>query len=61
MDQPHWVPQQASHDETFPILDCKQRLRGYTYVMGHDMDEILVPAKHESIKDLLKEQLMVRD
>nr|KAG5710534.1 hypothetical protein BaRGS_013180 [Batillaria attramentaria] len=37
-DQPHWVPQQASHDETFPILDCRQRLAGYTYVMGVDMD-----------------------
>ena len=55
------MAQQASHDETFPILDCKQRLRGYTYVMGHDMDEVLMPAKHQSIKELLKEQLMVKD
>ncbi|KAK7095226.1 hypothetical protein V1264_006662 [Littorina saxatilis] len=60
LDQPHWVPQQASHDETFSILDCKQRLRGYSYVMGHDMDEVLMPAQHVSIKDLIKEQLMLR-
>ena len=44
------------------IMDLKQRLRGYTYVMGHDIDETLMPAKHHTIKQLLKKAsiLMVR-
>ncbi|XP_076436180.1 uncharacterized protein LOC143275786 [Babylonia areolata] len=59
----HWkeyVKSQVSHDETFPILDCKQRLQGYTYILGHDMDEVVMPARHQSLKDLIKDQMMKR-
>ncbi|PVD22529.1 hypothetical protein C0Q70_18343 [Pomacea canaliculata] len=52
-------PLQASHDETFPILDCRQRLAGYTFVLGHDMDEIAIPARHIDLKTFFKEQLQV--
>ncbi|XP_025111713.1 uncharacterized protein LOC112574699 [Pomacea canaliculata] len=59
LDYGHWVAQQASHDETFPILDCRQRLAGYTFVLGHDMDEIAIPARHIDLKTFFKEQLQV--
>lgn len=59
LDYGHWVAQQASHDETFPILDCRQRLAGYTFVLGHDMDEMAIPARHIDLKTFFKEQLQV--
>ena len=54
------VKEQGDHDKSFPILDCTQRLKGYTYVMGIDKDEVLMPAKHDNIKDFAKEMFTVR-
>ena len=54
------MKEQGDHDKSFPILDCTQRLKGYTYVMGIDMDEVLMPAKHDNIKDFAKEMFTVR-
>ena len=51
----HWVKEQGDHDKSFPILDCTQRLKGYTYVLSIDMDEVLMPAKHNNIKEFAKE------
>ncbi|KAK7502517.1 hypothetical protein BaRGS_00006092 [Batillaria attramentaria] len=48
---------QFFHDEALPILDCRRRLADYTYIMGVDMDEVLIPAKNQDLKAFLKEQL----
>ena len=40
-------------------MECRQRLAGYTYILGHDMDEVIVPMKGMSIKQLIQEQFQV--
>nr|KAG5689698.1 hypothetical protein BaRGS_006323 [Batillaria attramentaria] len=57
LDGPHRVFQQFFHDESFSILDCRQRLAGYTYVLGIDMDEVLMPVQNQDVKTMLKDQL----
>ncbi|XP_025100823.1 uncharacterized protein LOC112568038 [Pomacea canaliculata] len=41
---------QLNQDEDFPILECRLRLAGYEYVMGIDMDEIILPRNELSLK-----------
>ncbi|PVD21580.1 hypothetical protein C0Q70_17378 [Pomacea canaliculata] len=41
---------QLAQDEDFSILECRLRLAGYDYVMGIDMDEIILPRNTMSLK-----------
>ena len=59
LDARRFVREQGDHDKSFPILDCTQRLKGYTYVLGIDMDEVLMPATHHNIKDFARETFAV--
>ena len=52
--------QLMSHDQSLALMDCRQRLRGYAFVMVMGLDDLLIPLKHQNVKDLLREQLMVR-
>ena len=51
--------QLMSHDQSLALMDCRQRLRGYAFVMVMGLDDLLIPLKHQNVKDLLREQLMV--
>ncbi|CAG5118844.1 unnamed protein product, partial [Candidula unifasciata] len=48
---------QFHHDETMAVLECRQRLAGYDYIIGHDTDEFIIPRRAITLKDFLKEQL----
>lgn len=48
---------QFSQDETMAVLECRHRMGGYTYVIGHDLDEMIVPRENISIKTLIQESL----
>ena len=52
--------QLLSHDQSLALMDCRQRLRGYAFVMVIGLDDLLIPLKHQNVKDLLREQLIVR-
>ncbi|XP_070177013.1 uncharacterized protein [Littorina saxatilis] len=58
LDLKRFVKDQGDHDKSFPILECTQRLKGYSYVMGIDMDEVLVPVHHHNIKDFANHKFM---
>ncbi|KAK7109903.1 uncharacterized protein [Littorina saxatilis] len=45
-----------SHDESLPIWDCRLRLAGYDYVMGIDMDEVILPRIATRLKPFFNEQ-----
>ncbi|CAG5118845.1 unnamed protein product [Candidula unifasciata] len=49
--------EQFDHDETMPVLECRQRLAGYDYIMGHDADEFIIPRQNVTLKEFLKEQM----
>ncbi|XP_071088347.1 uncharacterized protein [Haliotis cracherodii] len=46
---------QFSQDESFVLLDCRERLSGYSWVMGIDADEIILPRKNVTLKPFIKE------
>lgn len=45
---------QFKHDEIMAILECRQRMGGYDYIMSHDLDEFIIPRKNITLKELLK-------
>lgn len=45
---------QFHHDESMPVLECRQRMSGYTYVMSHDLDEYIIPRRDISLKQFFK-------
>lgn len=45
---------QFDNDDNFPLLDCRERLSGYRWVMGIDVDEIVLPRKNMSLKAFIK-------
>ncbi|CAG5118846.1 unnamed protein product, partial [Candidula unifasciata] len=50
-------PQNRSHDETMAVLECRQRLAGYEFIIGHDVDEFIIPRRDETLRDVFKKQL----
>ncbi|XP_048254882.1 uncharacterized protein LOC124128722 [Haliotis rufescens] len=46
---------QFENDDNFPLLDCRERLSGYRWVMGIDVDEIVLPRKNMSLKAFIKD------
>ncbi|XP_070178710.1 uncharacterized protein [Littorina saxatilis] len=44
------------NDRVLSIWDCRLRLAGYDYVMGIDMDEVILPRKALSLKPFFNEQ-----
>ncbi|XP_048237059.1 uncharacterized protein LOC124134422 [Haliotis rufescens] len=46
---------QFFQDESFVLLDCRERLSGYSWVMGIDADEIILPRKNVTLKPFIKE------
>uniref|UniRef100_A0A0B7APZ7 Glycosyltransferase family 92 protein n=1 Tax=Arion vulgaris TaxID=1028688 RepID=A0A0B7APZ7_9EUPU len=48
---------QFHHDESMAVLECRQRMAGYSYVMSHDLDEYIIPRQHIGLKQFFKEQM----
>ncbi|CAL1543241.1 unnamed protein product [Lymnaea stagnalis] len=48
---------QFVQDETMAVLECRHRMGGYSYVLSHDLDEMVIPRENISIKTLLEESL----
>ncbi|KAH9514944.1 hypothetical protein Btru_021458 [Bulinus truncatus] len=48
---------QFVQDETMSLLDCKQRMAGYDFVLSHDLDEMVIPRENLSLKPFFKESL----
>ncbi|BFZ13642.1 hypothetical protein BsWGS_16680 [Bradybaena similaris] len=48
---------QFNHDETMAVLECRQRMAGYDYIISHDVDEFIIPRRDVTLKEFLKEQL----
>ncbi|XP_046355280.2 uncharacterized protein LOC124134481 [Haliotis rufescens] len=46
---------QFGQDESFVLLDCRERLSGYSWVMGIDADETILPRKNVTLKPFIKE------
>lgn len=46
--------EQFHHDESMAVLECRQRMSGYTYVMSHDLDEYIIPRRDISLKQFFK-------
>ena len=41
---------QFHHDESLAVIECRQRMAGYTYVMSHDLDEFIIPRADVGLK-----------
>ncbi|XP_059139529.1 uncharacterized protein LOC131927752 [Physella acuta] len=50
---------QFHHDESLAVLECRQRMAGYSYVMSHDVDEFIIPRRDISLKEFFKEKMKV--
>lgn len=50
---------QFHHDESMAVLECRQRMAGYTYVMSHDVDEFIIPRMDVGLKQFFKEKMEV--
>ncbi|CAL1534833.1 unnamed protein product [Lymnaea stagnalis] len=48
---------QFHHDESMAVLECRQRMAGYTYVMSHDVDEFIIPRRNVGLKQFFKEKM----
>ncbi|KAH9508257.1 hypothetical protein Btru_050626 [Bulinus truncatus] len=48
---------QFNHDESMSLLDCKQRMSGYDFVLSHDLDEMVIPRDNVSLKTFFKGSL----
>ncbi|XP_012944882.1 uncharacterized protein LOC106013507 [Aplysia californica] len=48
---------QFSHDETLSVYDCRQRLMDYTFVLGHDLDELVIPRQDVTLPEFFKAHL----
>ncbi|GFO17677.1 beta-1,4-galactosyltransferase galt-1 [Plakobranchus ocellatus] len=48
---------QFHHDESLAVLECRQRMGGYTYVMSHDLDEFIIPRKDIGLKPFFQEKM----
>ncbi|XP_041369947.1 uncharacterized protein LOC121383915 [Gigantopelta aegis] len=51
------VKPQFSHDENLPVYECRERLAGYTYVAGIDLDEIILPHRNQGLKQFMEDYL----
>ncbi|ESO83319.1 hypothetical protein LOTGIDRAFT_169341 [Lottia gigantea] len=45
---------QFYHDEEITVMDCHERLSGYQYILVSNIEDILLPRQHLTVKDLLK-------
>ncbi|BFZ20527.1 hypothetical protein BsWGS_23565 [Bradybaena similaris] len=48
---------QFHHDESMAVLECNQRMSGYTFVMSHDVDEFIIPRRDVTLKQFFKEKM----
>lgn len=48
---------QFHHDESLAVLECRQRMGGYTYVMSHDLDEFIIPRMDVGLKTFFQEKM----
>ncbi|XP_071088040.1 uncharacterized protein [Haliotis cracherodii] len=46
---------QFVQDDGFVLLDCRERLSGYSWVMGIDVDEIILPRRNVALKPFIYE------
>ncbi|CAG5115940.1 unnamed protein product, partial [Candidula unifasciata] len=45
---------QFHHDESMAVLECNQRMSGYTFVMSHDVDEFIIPRQDVTLKQFFQ-------
>ncbi|CAG5115939.1 unnamed protein product, partial [Candidula unifasciata] len=45
---------QFHHDESMAVLECRQRMAGYSYVISHDLDEFIIPRRDLDLKEFFK-------
>lgn len=45
---------QFHNDESMPVLECRQRMSGYSYVISHDLDEFIIPRMDVDLKEFFK-------
>ncbi|XP_013087263.2 uncharacterized protein LOC106071649 isoform X1 [Biomphalaria glabrata] len=48
---------QFHHDESMAVLECRQRMSGFSYVMSHDLDEFIIPRRDITLKQFFKEKM----
>ncbi|CAL1530148.1 unnamed protein product, partial [Lymnaea stagnalis] len=48
----HW--DQYDEDQTMAVLDCRQRMGGYDYIISHDLDEMIIPRKYVTLQTLFE-------
>ncbi|XP_046550211.1 uncharacterized protein LOC124260022 isoform X5 [Haliotis rubra] len=46
---------QFDNDDNYPLIDCRDRLSGYSWVIGTDVDEIVLPRKNITLKPFIKD------
>jgi hypothetical protein len=46
--------------ESIPVLDCRGRAAGYTYVLCLDLDQVLAPRSSDKLDDFFQESLRER-
>ncbi|XP_059143258.1 uncharacterized protein LOC131930691 [Physella acuta] len=56
LQEPLKRTRQFIQDETMAVLECRQRMAGYDYVISHDVDEMIVPRQEVTLKQFLQDK-----
>ncbi|CAL1530149.1 unnamed protein product [Lymnaea stagnalis] len=48
---------QFNQDESMAVLECRQRMGGYDYVISHDLDEMIIPRDNVDLKTFLQDHV----